>query len=351
MASNNQANVGYDSDAVSGAFGMGMDYFMANDEDRAEIASNAVTLEKDEWETLSDRMVQVYRSRLVGVQDLRNAGLVRNISLATQVDLWQKLSDFTDAEMTMDGETRSEEDSTTYQTEGVPVPITHKDFRISERALRASRQLNNDLRTDDVANATRQVVERLEYTLFQGWTPSFTDSDSDSYTLYGYTSHPDRNSLTAANNSNIGDWSNAGPGETNAGNIRSTVVEMLNTLDDDNRTGGGFWLYIAPQQWREFRSTIDSNGDGNLTVRERITDEFDQEIGDVKRAEYLNDGNAVMVDPSPDVVELAEAEDVQTIEWQSGSGMTNHYKVMAAMAPELKSDSESKSGIAHATGI
>lgn len=335
----NEANVGYDEDAVSGAFGMGMDYFMANDEERAKIVANAVTLEKDEWETLSDRMVQIYRSRLVGIQDLRNAGLVRNISLATQIDLWQKLTDFTPAEMTMDGETRSEEDSTTYSTEGVPIPITHKDFRISERKLRSSRRLNNDLRTDDVANATRQVVEKLEYTLFRGWSPSFSDSDGDNYTLYGYTNHPDRNTPTAA-----GDWGTAS-------NIRKDFVSLLNALDKDNRTGGGFWVYLAPPQWRQYRSAIATQGDGTQTVRERINEEFDMEIASVKRAEYMPDGEAVMVDPAPDVVELAEAEGIQTIEWQSGSGMTNHYKVMAAMAPELKSDAKAQSGIAHMTGI
>lgn len=340
------ANVEYSSDAVSGAFGVGMDFFMANDDDRSEIIANAVTLEKDEWETLSDRMVQIYRANLVGVQDLRNAGLTRGISLATQVDLWQKLTDFTEAERTMDGETRSEEDSTTYATEGVPVPITHKDFRISERALRSSRRLNNDLRTDDVANATRQVSESLEDLLFNGWSPTFSDSDGDSYTLYGYRTHPDRNTPASA-----GDWTNAGPGGSAPGVIRETIVNMLDALDNDNRTGGGFWLYIAPPQWREFRSTIDTNGDGNLTVRERIMDEFGQELAAIRRAEYIPNGEAVLVDPEPDVVELAVAEDVQTVEWQSGSGMTNHYKVMSAMAPEIKSDAANRSGIAHVTGI
>lgn len=335
----NTASVEYNDDAVSGAFGVGMDFFMANEEERTEIIANAVTLEKDEWETLSDRMVQLYRSNLVGIQDLRNAGLTRGISLATQVDLWQQLTDFTDAEMTMDGETRSEEDSTTYDTKGVPVPITHKDFRISERTLRTSRRMGNDLRTDDVANATRQVSEMLELTLFTGWSPSLSDSNGDSYTLYGYTNHPDRNTPTAA-----GDWGTAT-------NIRDDIVSMLDALDNDNRTGGGFWLYIAPPQWRQFRSTIDPDGDGNLTVRQRVMEEFDMELGAVRRAEYLSDGNAVMVDPSPDVVELAVAEDIQTIEWQSGSGMTNNYKVMASMAPEIKSDADGKSGIVHMTGI
>lgn len=323
---------------LSGAFGAGMQYFMANNKQRKQIAANATTLEEDEWETLSDRVVQVYHEQLVGISDLQNAGLTRNISLATVIDKWQDVNPFTQAEISMDGETRSEEDRLEYSTTAVPVPIVHKDFRIPERELMESRRLNNDLRTDQVAAATRQVTEMLEDVLFTGWDPTVRDDDGDTATLYGYTDHPDRNTHSGT------DWGTAG-------NIRDDIVSMLDALDTDNRMGGGFWLYVAPPQWREFRSAIDPDGDGNMTVRERVMNEFDAELGRVQRADALPDGEAVMVDPSPDVVELAQAEDVQTVEWQSGSGMTNHFKVMASMAPEIKSDSGGRSGIVHTTGI
>lgn len=338
-ASSSSVNVDIGESAVSGAFGCGMEYFMSNAEDRKEIIANATTLEKDEWETLSDRMIQLYRENLVGVQDLRNAGLTRGLSLATQVDLWQTISGFTEAEVTMDGETQSEEDRITYNTQGVPIPIVHKDFRISERELSTSRRMNNDLRTDGVSDATRQVTEMLEDILFTGWTPQVSDHNGNTFSLYGYTDHPQRNTPSAT-----GDWGTPG-------NIRDDFVEMVDVMDENNRTGGGFWTYLAPPQWREFRSAVDPDGDGNLTVRERVMKEFDQEIGMVKRAGRLPDGEAVMIDPSPDVVELAVAEDVQTIEWQSGSGMSNKYKVMAAMAPEIKSDNQNRSGIVHMTGV
>lgn len=337
-ATGGAADIDLSADAVSGAFGVGMDYFMANAEQRREIAANATTLEEDEWEQLSDRMVQVYQAELVGVQDLRGAGLTRELSLATMVDLWQDLSEFTEAEVSMDGESASREDRISYSTSGVPVPIVHKDFRVSDRELEASRRLNNSLRTDGVAAATREVSVMLEKILFEGWNPQVKDQDGDTFTLYGYTNHPDRNTVTGS------DWGTAG-------NIRDNIVTSLDELDKDNRDGGGFWLYIAPPQWREFRSAIDPDGDGNMTVRERVLNEFDSEIGRVRRAEYLPDGEAVMVDPRPDVVELAVAEDVQAVEWSSGSGMTNYYKVLAAMAPEIKSDSGAQSGVVHLTSI
>lgn len=332
-----KASISGGADAVAGAFGEGLNYFMQNEEKRKEIAANATTLEEDEWRTLTDRMVEVYRSELVGIGDLQSAGLTRDISLATKVDLWQKMSEMTGAEVSMDGETESEEDRMTYSTEGVPVPIVHKDFRIGERDLMTSRQLNNDLRTDMIADSTRAVVETLEDILFYGWNPQVTD-DRDSFELYGYTSHPDRNTYTGS------DWGTAD-------NIRDDIVGMLDLLDEDNRSGGGFWMYLAPEEWRNFRSAVDPDGDGNLTVRERVQNEFDMEIGAIRRTDRLQNGEAVMVDPRQDVVELAQAEDVQTVEWQSGSGMTNHFKVMGAMAPEVKSDSKGQSGVVHTTGL
>lgn len=332
------ANISTTVDAVEGAFGAGFEYFMANAEERKEIAANATTLEEDEWETLSDRMVQVYQENRVGIADLQNAGLTRSLSLATKVDLWQERSAMSEANVSMDGETGSQEDRVAYTTSGVPIPIVDKEFRVSDRDLQSSRRMGNDLRTDGVSEATIVVTEMLERLLFQGWNPTIRDSDGDTFTLYGYTTHPDRNTVSGS------DWGTAG-------NIRDDVVSMVDALDVDERTGGNFWLYIAPPQWRQWRSAIDPDGDGNLTVRRRVEEEFDAEIGAVRRASFLPDGEAVMVDPSPDVVELAIAEDVQTIEWQSGSGMTNKYKVMAAMAPEIKSDDDSQSGIVHTTGI
>jgi uncharacterized linocin/CFP29 family protein len=336
------ANVSGGADAVAGAFGEGLSYFMASNAERKEIAANATTLQDDEWRTVSDRMVEIYRGDLVGINDLMDAGLTRDISLATKVDLWQTMSQMTGAEVSMDGETESEEDRGTGQTEGVPVPIVHKDFRISERDLLTSRNLGNDLRTDMVADATRAVSETLEDILFHGWSPQIRDG-RDSFELYGYTSHPNRNTVSASE-----EWSRSGTG---AEAIRETLVTALDELDKDDRAGGEFWVYLAPEEWRVFRSAIDPDGDGNLTVRERFENEFDTEIASVQRSDRLDEGTGVMVDPRQDVVELAVAEDVQTVEWQSGSGMTNHFKVMGAMAPEIKADSTGQSGVVEMTGL
>lgn len=333
-----RANIDLGEDPVSGAFGLGMDYFMTNEQDRKKIRANRTTLQKDEWEQLSSTMISQYRRDAYAVQHLRNAGLTRSLSLATKIDLWQNRTGITDPEISMDGESRSDEDQITYDFDGVPIPILHKDFRIGQRDLQSSRNLGNDLQTDTAADATEVVTKGLDDLVFNGWEAQVGDAKGNAFELYGYRTHPDRNQYSGS------DWSTAD-------NIRDDIVGILDTLDQENRDAGDFTFYLAPQQWREFRSAVDPDGDGNNTVRRRVMNEFDQEIGDVHRAHDLPDGEAVVVDMSPDVVELGVAEDVQMIEWQSGSGMTNHFKVMAAMAPEIKSDRDGRSGIVHATGL
>lgn len=334
-----EANVATGKSPINGAFGVGMDYFDLSLNERKEFAANQSTLEEDEWRTLSDQMINTYKANLVGVQDLQNAGLTRSLSLATKVDLWQKIHEFTEAAVDMDGETDVDEDRPVYDLEGTPIPIIHKQFRVSDRDLQSSRQMGNDLQTHGVAAATRVVAEKNEQLLFSGWTPTIRGDEGNTFDLYGYTTHPDRNTYGG------GSWSG------DVTNIRTDIIAMLDALDEDNRTGGGFWLYLSPAQWRVLRAAVDPDGDGNLNLRERILRDFDQEIGMVRRAQYLPDGEAVMVDPSADVVQLAQAEGTQMIEWMSPSGMTDHFLVMNAMAPELKSDAQGRSGLVHTTGI
>lgn len=330
------------------AWGAGWDWFSMNQNQRKAyaanaMASNASTLERDEYETLSDRIIQTFKRALVGLDDLQEQGLTRNISLATQVDLWQTMSEVTEADITMDGEDQADNDRIQYTTEGVPVPIIHKDFRIPQRELETSRRMNNDLRTDTAAEVSRAVAEMANQMLFQGWNPGVSTERGDTFEVYGYTSS---DVAAPVSGSDFG---------TNS-NIRDAFIGAIDKLTDENNqepAGDGFLTYISQTQYRQFRSAIDPDGDGNLTVRERVENEFDMELGPIQSVpDYvLPDGEMVMVNPTPDVVELALAEDMQTIEWSSGSGMTNFYKVMWAGAPEIKTDSKNNKGVAHVTGI
>jgi hypothetical protein len=349
MSTNAELTTNNSIDYGGAAWGAGSDWFFNMDlSERRQyaanaMASNASTLERDEYETLSDRIIRTYKRNLSGLADLQDQGLVRNVSLATQVDLWQTVTEVTEADITMDGEDQAANDRIEYNTQGVPIPIVHKDFRIPERELQTSRNMGNDLRTDTAAEVSRAVTEMAEQMLFQGWNPTVDTARGDDWQVYGYT---DSSVSASVSGSDFG----------TAGNIRDVFTATIDKLMDDNNqqpAGDGFLTYISQTQYRQYRNAIDPDGDGNMTVRERVENEFDMELGDVKSVpDYvLPDGEMVMVNPAPDVVELALAEDMQTLEWSSGSGMTNFYKVLWSGAPEIKTDAKNNYGVAHVTGI
>jgi hypothetical protein len=81
------------------------------------------------------------------------------------------------------------------------------------------------------------------------------------------------------------------------------------------------------------------------TLMQRVLDE--PTIAAVRIADMLPVGNVVLIELKRDVIDLAFASDVTTVQWQSGSGWTNHFQVFAAWAPRLKTDFDGRSGIFH----
>lgn len=317
--------------------GQGYQYLRANSEEKRAIRANATSLEEDEWETLDDTVFRVAQETLSAVQDIRNAGLTRSISLATQIDKWQTTDDFEEAEIDMSGTTPADAQRTAYTTNGVPVPIVHSDFDVSMRELESSRNMGDDLETLNAAKASRQVSEKLEDMLFNGWE-AVTDGNSNTYNLYGYLSHPDRNSVSG---SDFG----------TASNVRDTIVGGAQALSADNYAydaGRGTWLYLNSTQYDQLLQD-DPDDDSTDSLLDTMQSTFDWLT--IRRADKVPAGTGVMVKPQQEVVDMSIAEDIQTVQWEEMGGMQLYFKVMAAMAPRVKSDYDGQSGIVELTGI
>jgi len=305
--------------------------FANSDEERARLLATNSALPKDAWERISDIVVDVPQKRLNGIADLQDEGLTSDADLAFQNDVWHTASEMTDANVDMGMETEGEEDGSNLDYDGVPLPIVHKDFRFNFREIRAASQLGRSLPMDEASRATRQVVEAHENILFNGWSGSV-----NGYTLYGYTDEPNRNQYSGST------WGTAG-------NIADDVNAMIEKAEADSYFGP-YNLYVSNAQWKDMRAD-DPDSDTGRLVRDAITDNYSREISNVKATDKLPDGEAVLVQMDRDVVELAMASDVQTVEW-SERGETEFYgKVMASMIPKVKSDQSGGSGVVHATGL
>ena len=290
-------------------------------------------LRKEEWVELDTEVVKIARQRLIGIADLQARGLTLPLGgLGTLISQYEAESDMTPANVNMSGVTPGEEDDVTFDLRSVPVPITHKDFRINIRRLEASRRLGDAIDTTSAAVAGRRVADGLEGLLFRG-----SNIMVDGNAIWGYTTHPNRN---------IG----AAPGAPNAwqniNNIYQTALNMI-AAAHAARHFGPYILYVAGNVWTQLM-LIYGDGSGH-TPLERIKNI--PGIMDVKPADELLAGNAVLVQMTKDVVDLAVAQDIVTVEWETMGGMLAHFKVMAVMVPRIKSDMNGRSGVVHFTGL
>lgn len=316
----------------------GYNYLMSNDEQRAEFIANDSTLRYDEWKTISDAVIRNRKQALSLVNDLRSRGLTKNLSLATYVDLWHTVSDFDDAETVMNPGDTTSEDDVGFALDGAPLPVTHKSWRIDRRLLMASRQNGTDLDTLVPSLMTRSVARQVERLAFEGWSPTI-----DGYTMYGLLNHPSRNTATAP-----GSWSD----DTNdAANIRDTLYDLVEALENDEFGGGDYLLYLHRNEYQRIRRVVDDIGDGSQNMLARINEEFDAELGGIRQAPHVPAGEAVMFQPSDDVIQVGVAEDIQPVEWESPGGWTVHMKVFGAMNTEIKATENGQCGIVHATGL
>lgn len=300
------------------------------------IHTNA-TLRKDEWVRIDERLITAARERLVIIDDMRSAGLIAPMGgLGTLISEWEKVSEMTDAEVTMDGESQTDEDRVAFGINGVPIPLIQKRFRIGERTLLASRTRGAGLDVTNGVEAARAVARTSEKMVFNGLTLGASNSAGDTYQIYGLTTFPQRATIS------ISDWTDE---STTPEEILDDILAMVRVMETQQRHYGPFNLYIPGNVAWQFRR--DFKQFGERTLMQRV--QAEESIAAVRVSDVLESPNVVLVQMDELVLDLAVASDVSNIQWASGSGWTNFFQTFAAWAPRLKSDYDGRTGILHAT--
>lgn len=296
-----------------------------------KIQTNAL-LQKDEWIAYDSAVRNIATIRLNGINDLRSMGLVYNAGdLGSTIAEWDESSDMTDAELNMAGVTTTGKDTVAFDTNGVPIPVIRKDFQVNIRRLLASRRMGASVDVTGAQIATRLVAERSESMLFNGASVSI-----GGYTVYGYTNHPQRNTGT------VSDWS---AGATTGATIVTEILAMV-SANEASRHYGPYNLYVPANFWPKLREDYSATK-GDNTIMDRIM--AIDSINNVKVSDQLTANNVVLVQMTSDVVDLAVAQDVTSVQWDRGDGMQTNFAVMAAWAPRIKQDYGDRLGIAHFT--
>jgi hypothetical protein len=299
---------------------------------------NAATLRRDEWKALDEAVINVARERLVGIADLEANNLVYNLNnaMGTTVFEWHDVGDTMEADMTMDGVTRSRGGRTVFQHNYLPIPIIHSDYEINARALSASRSLGNPLDTYAAENAARRIAEKLEDMLFTDTTYSYGETDARSRnTIYSYVNFPDKNDIVLSVN-----WDDSS--KTGA-EIIADVLSMKQASIDDYHWGP--WKLYIPTA---YETVLDSDYDPTTpgtTIRERILKISG--ISGITVVDRLSANNVLLVEMKSDTIRLIKGMAMTNLQADTEFGFVNKYKVLTIQVPQIRSDSNGRCGIVH----
>jgi uncharacterized linocin/CFP29 family protein len=301
---------------------------MANDMDVRALRTNDL-LRKDEWVQLDTALIQMATVRLRALNLLRQQGLTTPLDgLGVLISQYEQLSDMTDAEVSMSGVARTQEDSNSFSLVSVPVPVISKDFRINIRRLLASRRNGEGVDVTQIMTATRKVSEMLVNLLFFGYPGRL-----DGAKLEGFLTAANRNLVTGS-----GSWAAQSSAYTD-------VVAAITALQNAHFYGP-YGMFVNNTQYLELLGYVTNV---NQTFLMRILSIPGLQF--CEPADQLPGGRAVVFQLTKDVIDIAIAQDITTVEWDEHGGLTAQYKVMAAMAPRPKNDSSLQSGIADISGI
>lgn len=294
-------------------------------------------LRKDQWEHFDAVVVEIARKRLVGIGDLLQRDLRYPVpeALGRTEIRWEKSSDMDPADRSMEGISKGKNDRVDFATNVLPFFITHKDFHISLRHLRASEKYGDALDTTQAEVAARLVSESLEDTLFNGAPEIKLNGNA----VAGYTTHANRN--TGNFESTGGAWTG---GSKTGELILADVISMVAAAHAD-RMFGPYVLYVPSAYWTVLQKDFKAGSDKSTLQRVKEV----QGIEDVKVADVLPANNVVLVQMTRDVVDLADGEEITTVQWDSAGGFLVNFKVMAIQVPRIKADHSGRSGIVHFT--
>lgn len=292
------------------------------------ILCNSATLRKDEWKYLDTELVESAKAVLNGVNDLFTLGLTLNLDgMSNTIIQSQTVSDFGEAQMSIDGETVDQNSRVEYGLVNTPLPITHKGFNLNLRVLNMSRKTGTPLDTTQVAMCGTVIGEKIETTYFMG-----SDFKYGGGQVYGLTTHPDRSTYTLT-----GDWL------TLTGEQILQDVQNMIAMNIENGFNSAFYLYI-PTKWNG-KLDADFKANSDLTIRERLM-KLDN-IGAIKISDKLTGSNVTLVNMEKRTVRVVNGLALQNLEWDSKGGMLKQYKSLAIQVPEVRADFRGKCGVVH----
>ncbi len=291
------------------------------------------TLRKDEWKQVDDAVSMAARERLRLIADLQGRGLTFNVpnGMGTTVLETQRMGDITPATISMDPARKSEGDRPEFDIVNLPLPVIHKDFFFTARQIAVSRNGGQAIDVTTAQLAARRVAEEAEK-LALGVAGSYSYGGG---TVYGLTNYPGRMTKVLTSPTATG-WTPQ---------IFISELLAMRQQSTDAMNFGPWMLYISPA-WDAYLDD-DYSDQRDITLRQRLA--AINGITGIQTLDFLTGFQVLLVQMTSDVIRLVNGMNITTLQWETDGGMRVHFKVMAILVPQIRSDIEGNTGIVHGT--
>jgi hypothetical protein len=299
----------------------------------------------DEWVNKSDEVGQEIRVQVSMLDDLVNSGYTASSDLSYPIYARQEESEWDqEAEVSMDGIARSQEDQTAKKVEAVAQPLVHFDYQINSRTQMQSANMGDDIETRQAREAGRKLREGEEQLVLNGWGNAI-NHDGTAVTVDGYRNTSAKLDVTAT-----GDWS------TSPADVLDTIDAVLQEIEtqqvDQNERNPspqtqGMWVYHNPSVNSTLRQE-DPRGDGNMSLRQRINQDYG--FLTLREAGFVPDGEVLFVMQDPRFVEAVIAQSPTNLSWEIEGGLATRYKAFTSRVPMFHETYGGVVGISHVTG-
>lgn len=157
----------------------------------AGLEGNSLAIPLDAWRRIDTRAQTLARTRLTIFNRLAQASTIP-VGIGDLVNYYPQVSDDGDVLVSMDGRNAAKADSPVMKFVGTPVPILTSNARMGWRQMEVLRKGGSMLDTVSIANKQRRIAEKLEDMVLNG----LSGINVDGNVIYGLRNLPSRNTFT-----------------------------------------------------------------------------------------------------------------------------------------------------------
>ncbi len=241
------------------------------------------------------------------------------------------------AQRTMNPESRTENKLPVMLPYRLPIYLTLDGFQLDIRTLKMSERVGMPLDVTEAGACTRSCNESIEDATING----ATTLDGQALADAGYTAPGILNATNANTQAlTIAAWTAA----TVVGATIFAETELMIGKEQADFKYGPYVMVVGTAIGNVLDSDYNAtNNAQGLTIRERLLKI--PSLDDIIVADFMPATKVVLMQMTPDVIQMVVGQPPTVIPWTSLSGFVFHNLVMAIMIPWVKSDASGNSGI------